>query len=396
MSKRMHVLFLTTRLHGGGAEMHMIRVVNHLPRDQFQISVATLRAGGDYEALLEPDVGRYVLYQGTMQSTTWSLLQSALPLRKLLRELRPDVLCAILDGPGVLASMVCRSLADPPKLVTSVQCSISEVYAPWHPVRRAILAGMKRWYPHADKVIAISYGVANDMYSHIPQVRNHTQVIYNASVDDRVLKAAKLTPTHDPARVDGPLVVACGRLTAQKGFDDLLKAYQKVHSRCGGQLWILGTGEDRDTLTELAGSLGIGGNVRLLGFQPNPYAFMASADLFVLSSRFEGLGMVVAEAMASGAPVVSTDCPHGPAEILRDSESGLLVPVSDPDALADAMLRVLKDESIARRLRERGHARAADFHARNIAAEYGRLFQGLLEAPTAAPLSQGVHRRCKE
>jgi glycosyltransferase involved in cell wall biosynthesis len=126
-----------------------------------------------------------------------------------------------------------------------------------------------------------------------------------------------------------------------------------------------------------AAGLGLADAVRFLGFQRNPFAFMAAADLFVLSSRWEGFANVVAEAMACGAPVVAADCPHGPGEIIQDGVNGLLARPGDPESLAAAMLRALEDPGLRGRLAAAGRVRSARFHAERVAAEYGALFAEL-------------------
>jgi glycosyltransferase involved in cell wall biosynthesis len=179
----------------------------------------------------------------------------------------------------------------------------------------------------------------------------------------------------------GPLLVACGRLAEQKGFPYLIDAMSLVRKEIpAATLWILGEGPDRRALQEQIDNSSLGNAVRLLGFRDNPYSFMAAADLFVLSSIFEGFGNVIVEAMASGTAVVSTDCPYGPSEIITDGINGLLVPPRDHQALAEAILRVLRSNDLRARLEHAGRQRSKDFSALAIADDYARVFDSLTGA----------------
>src|SRR5262249_38250936 len=155
------------------------------------------------------------------------------------------------------------------------------------------------------------------------------EVIPNAATDDFVHRTAKAPVPRDGVAPGERLLVACGRLVPQKGYEILLDSVVAVRKEIPTQLWILGTGPQRDMLMNRVASLGLGRAVKFLGFQDEPWRYMAAADAFVLSSLYEGFGNVVAEAMATGIPVVSTDCPYGPGEIITNEVDGLLVPTGD-------------------------------------------------------------------
>ena len=168
----------------------------------------------------------------------------------------------------------------------------------------------------------------------------------------------------------GPWFLGCGRLTAQKDFSTLIRAFARLQHECGAALWILGEGELRGKLEREIAALGLGSRVRLPGFVKNPFACMARASAFVLSSQWEGFGNVVTEAMACGTPVIATDCPHGPREILEDGKWGSLVPVANVDALADAMRAALAnpEQQQARATAARSHV--TRFEAGRITRQY--------------------------
>jgi glycosyltransferase involved in cell wall biosynthesis len=235
-------------------------------------------------------------------------------------------------------------------------------------------------YPQADQVVALSQGVADELRTMLHKApRNGVKVIHNAGIDAQALKKVKKERENTLSSRrqhlgDAPLIVACGRLTKQKGFPYLIEAMSQVRKHCRAHLWILGEGEQRSLLENKVEQNGLSSCVELLGFRDDPLQYMAAGDLFVLSSLWEGFGNVIVEAMACGTATVATACPHGPDEIIRDGESGLLVPPGDADALAKAILRVLEQPQLRRQLQEGGQARAQDFEPRIIASKYGDLF----------------------
>jgi glycosyltransferase involved in cell wall biosynthesis len=200
-------------------------------------------------------------------------------------------------------------------------------------------------YPLADGIVTVSRGVAEDLaaYAGIPLER--IRVIYNPVVSEGLLQAAR-QPIRHPLFVDNqcPLILGAGRLTEQKDFFTLIKAFDIVRRKIPSRLVILGDGEERSNLENLIRSRGLQDMVDLPGFEINPFAFMKRASVFVLSSKWEGLPNVLIQALICGCPVVSTDCLSGPAEILKGGEYGHLVPVGDVEAIAVAIEAVLNGD----------------------------------------------------
>jgi glycosyltransferase involved in cell wall biosynthesis len=172
--------------------------------------------------------------------------------------------------------------------------------------------------------------------------RERVEVVYNPVITPAMLAQARQQPDH-PWFGAGqpPVILGVGRLTRQKDFPTLIRAFAEVRRRRPARLIILGEGEDRPELEALIGELGLADHVALPGFRDNAMAYLAGSALFVLSSAWEGLPTVLIEALAAGARVVSTDCPSGPREILQDGRLGVLVPVGDAPALARAMANAL-------------------------------------------------------
>jgi len=229
--------------------------------------------------------------------------------------------------------------------------------------RTILLSLMRKTKNLCDYNVAASRGAADDLAQCLKIASSEVNVLYNPCIDDDMLELSNQHIDHKwLVSKDCPVIITAARLADQKSIDVLLKAFQIVLTTHDARLIILGDGPLRDELIELADLLEISEKVDFAGHVGNPYAYMRQADLFVLSAKYEGFANVVAEALAVGCPVVSTDAPSGPREILRDGEFGQLVPVGNYDALAKAMIQSLFSSNENQRLKERGRA----FHAERL------------------------------
>jgi glycosyltransferase involved in cell wall biosynthesis len=212
--------------------------------------------------------------------------------------------------------------------------------------RARLVPGLaRRLYGRADAIVAVSRGVAEDLARLTGLPRERIDVIYNPIVTPALRERAEEPLTHGWfADAEPPVFLAVGRLAPQKDFPALLRAFARVRQQRRARLMILGEGDERPALEELARSLGVEADVALPGFVPNPYPYLRAAAAFVLSSRWEGLPGVLIEALACGTRLVATDCPSGPREILADGRHGRLVPPGDEEALGDAMRAALDEE----------------------------------------------------
>lgn len=198
------------------------------------------------------------------------------------------------------------------------------------------------FYPQADAVVAVSKGVAEDLTRMFLGLREHVEVVYNPVNMASIIKSSKESLNHKWFNdTSPPVILAVGRLTTAKDYPTLIRAFSIVLQNCDARLLILGEGEERQELQKLIVNLGIEDKVELLGFVQNPYPYMKQCSLYVLSSIREGLPNVLIQALALGASVVSTDCPSGPSEILRNGKVGQLVPPEDINTLAVAISKLL-------------------------------------------------------
>lgn len=266
-------------------------------------------------------------------------LDSSVKLMRFLRSsARPSALLTAKDHSAKVA-LVARTLGRVPVPVfVKVTNTLS-----WTLRRRIKRATAKALYPRADRLIAVSSGVRDDLVTNFGVDPERVQVIYNPTVTRCIAKRAAKPVDHPWLQGDGPpVVMGVGRLTRQKDFATLLSAFARLRAERPARLIVLGEGPLYDPLRHQAETLGVSEDVDLPGYVYDPIPYLARASLFALSSRYEGLANVIIEALAAGTPVVATDCPSGPYEILKGGRIGPLVPVGDPAALATAMKQTLE------------------------------------------------------
>lgn len=264
-------------------------------------------------------------------------------LVKYLRLEKPKSMLALLHYPCEIAILAKRIAGVSTRVVVSERNNLSQEAKriPQLSVRLTPLTA-RLLYPFADGIVAISQGVAEDLanVTHIP--RERIDLIYNPILTSKTFTSSK-EPINHPWFEPGqpPVILAVGRLKPQKDYPTLLRAFALVRQVRNCRLVILGSGSEKHNMKNLISELGLEEDVAMLGFVDNPYAYMSKATVFALSSAWEGFGNVVAEALAIGTPVVSTNCDSGPAEILANGKYGELTPVGEPKAMAEAILKVL-------------------------------------------------------
>ena len=343
---RRYGIFLPSLDHGG-AERVMLNVAHGLANEpNTTVDLVLVSKSGAYLEQVQDTVNIVDLAGGRIATSPW-------PLYQYLRSSRPDAVVSALDPANLVLSVVSRLPGTSSRSVVTEHCDFSSALANAKTSTRlttrvlsAVLPRLIRGiYPLADDIVAVSQGVADDLADVTGLKRPTISVIGNPVITPEVRRKAAERPTH-PWFSDGgaPIVLGVGRLSYQKNFALLIDAVAKARSQRPVRLMILGEGEDRDALVQRADEAGLGDDFALPGFDPNPYAAMANAAVFALSSRFEGLPTVLIEALYCGTSVVSTNCPAGPEEILRGGEFGRLVPVDEPDPLAHAILEALHED----------------------------------------------------
>jgi glycosyltransferase involved in cell wall biosynthesis len=366
----------------GGADRMTLSLLRHLPRDRFDMHLALLRREGPWMADVPADIAVHELRAGSL----WTAIE---PLRRLIARTRPDVIFSTSSGMNVPMTMAWLAQGSPGRLVLSERAAL---FQGGKTPKRLLLAALKRaLYPSADAVAVVSEGIADEVERELGIPRSMITVTFNPVVDQEILAAAEEPVDHPFFREEVPVLVAAGRLLPVKGFDVLLRAFGRVVERIDARLIILGEGPQRRALEDQMRGLGIEGKVSLPGFDRNPFRFMARAAAFVLSSRNEGLPGVLIQAMACGAPVISTDCHFGPAEVIGASgDNGILVPVDDELALSAAVTHVLSDMGLRSRLGAAARARAQHFSVEASLSRYAQAISPSVNVSSDAPVGSGT------
>jgi glycosyltransferase involved in cell wall biosynthesis len=324
-------------LGGGGAERIMLSLAKGFGDRGMSVDLVLARAEGPYldhvpEGARLVDLGA----QGRFRTSLGLALKSLTGLIRYLRRIRPDCLLSSLTRANLVAVVARHVCGAGTRLVLREANTALNIGSP------ATRFLMRRLYGRADYVIAVSTGVAEDLVKVVGVPADSVRIIHNPLDIENLQRLASLEPDHPwLTQSEPPVILGVGRLAPQKDFVTLVRAFAEVRRARPVRLVILGEGEQRAALQSLIRSLGLENDVDMPGFARNPYAFMKHARLFVLSSRWEGFPNVLAEAMAVGVSVVSTDCRSGPAEILAGGTYGRLVPVGSPTELAAAMLDAL-------------------------------------------------------
>lgn len=314
----------------------VLNLVEEFARQGVKIDLLALKLNSDHLDQL-PEGVNLIRLKAKHSSTVVSELARYLKLNQ------PEVMLVAKDRPGRAALKARRKAGVETRIVIRLGTNLSaalEHKPAWQRWLRQ--QPLKRGYQGVDHLVPVSQGVAEDTAKVTGLPLNRMTVIRNPVITPRMLEAASQPPQHHWfSQVEKPVILAAGRLTVQKDFTTLLKAFAALLQQTPAYLIILGEGALRQDLEDLIDQLGVKKSVDLPGFQANPHAWMSAANLFVLSSRWEGSPNVLTEAIALGTAVVSTDCPSGPVELLQQGKFGPLVPVGDATALANAMQQTL-------------------------------------------------------
>lgn len=335
MSSVRIAIFLPS-LNGGGAERVMVTLANAFAVRGYRVDLVLASRQGPYLKEVAPGVQVVDFQAGRV-------IKALLPLTRYLRYERPDVMLSAMGHANVVAILARILARASTRVVVSERTTINQA----HKRARGVMAKLNfalvpLLYPMADGICTVSKAASADLahFARLPPGRVKT--IYNPFDLAEIEQQAAEPPEHPWFNAGERVILAVGRLNEAKDYPLLLRAFSILRQTHAARLLILGEGELYSSLQALVKSLGFSeDDVQMPGFTQNPYAYMARCSLFVLSSRWEGLPGVLIQAMACSAPVVSTDCPSGPNEILEGGKWGRLVPVGEAEALARAMAQVL-------------------------------------------------------
>jgi len=371
------VLFAAHNLGKGGAERVLATLLENLDADR--IEPVCVLFTGEIAYKIPGNIKIYVLNSSPARNPFAKLTKAVYRIVRLagiINKERPEVLCGFLTGvnfvllaAGKISKVSCR-------IIFSEHSTPSiELYRKTDFIYRFML---RAFYNAADLTIAVSKGVKDDLAGYFGVIEGKIKVIYNP-IDIEMIQIQKKEAITGTDWFNGkvPVVITAGSLTKPKAQDRLIRAFKLVRSRLACKLVLLGEGPRLDELKNICEDLDIEEDVAFLGFQQNPYKYVARSTVFVLSSDWEGFGNVLVEAVACGTPVISSDCKSGPDEIIENNVTGILVPVKDENSLAAAILELITNKEKAREYAQKAKDSTDRFSVKKILDEYCKVFAGL-------------------
>lgn len=346
----------------------MCAVAEWLSKNGFRTVIVVARGDGPYRYKIPGTIGFEDLQAGRI----W---YSVFGLRRHIERFSPDLIISAGTVTNCLTSVALSLTRAAPVHIATQHTDVTADAS--HNDRR--IAKLLPWfvrftYSKAACIVAVSKGVGEDLVVNMGVEEDKVRTIYNPVFNNSLVEMSEKAPRKDVVgNYTGSWIVAVGRLTQAKDFETLIDAFYIVRENHESRLLILGEGELRGDLERQVQSLGLTESVVMPGFLENPYPYIRLAEVLVSTSRWEGFGNVIVEALAFDTQVVATDCRSGPAEILENGRYGWLVPVGDAQEVADAIIMVLKGKR-----KEGGRSRAEAFRVERVLSQYGEAIEGVL------------------
>ena len=383
MHKKVKILFVVKNLSVGGAQIRIVRLANELSKREFQVQIASLGRENSIREEISDDVAfTYSKYFDALRSVPifsplLSSLYSVYEISRQILSANPDVICAMHWAAKIPSSFAGKILRRKTVLVevnrSEYELKLKGVKGKRHPKFFA----RKIAYGFASAVVANSKGLADvtSSYFNIPEVAT----IHNG-IDIEAVRRMSSEPAESFWPDENiPLVVTAGRLVEQKGFEFLIEAIKILNDeKIKVRLLILGEGKLRGQMERKIEDYGIGDLVRISGFMRNPYPYMAKGDIFACSSLSEGMSNTILEAMALHLPIVSTDHEFGAREMIEHGVNGLLVPTEDPKAMADALMDLIVDKELGKKLVRHADEVIRKFTLETMIEKHGDLFKSVV------------------
>lgn len=357
----------------GGAARTLLNIINNLDRGRFSPVLVTLNYKGSYEPELKPDVK-------IIKLSTKRLSRSIFKLAKIIRSENIDVVFSTIPRVNTIAIIANFLSFSKAKNVIREADNLGGTF--FEDLRLLAFGFM---YKFSSQIISLSEGVKENLINRYKVKGNRIKVIYNPidliSIEKKI-RTGVMPDSHKAlfTKDESKIIMTAGRLVPQKDHKTLLRALSIVEKQLNCKLIVLGEGPLKNELTQFAKELGLQNKVHFVGFQNNPYTYMKKSDLFVLTSIHEGFSHVIAEALATGLPVVSTNCLSGPEEVLEKGKYGVLCEVGDEQELAKEIISMLKLSSESyENIVNKGYERAKAFNAKIIVKQYEGVFREVIK-----------------
>ncbi|MBP1971488.1 glycosyltransferase involved in cell wall biosynthesis [Virgibacillus natechei] len=367
------VLFFIYQMGAGGAARTLLNIINNLDRTKFTPILVTLNYNGSYEEYIKSDV--------TFIKLDTKRLRSAIfPLAKVIREEKAAIVFSTIPNYNTIAI-----LANLFSFTGAKNIVREAAYLGGSPSENMKLLAYGMLYKLSSKVIALSEGVKENIIKRYKIKPKKIKVIYNPVDLDSIKKNIEHEEVANEHQAifkeeDAKIIITAGRLVKDKDHETLIRAFAKVNERITAKLVILGEGELEEDLKRTAYNQNVLDKVHFIGFQQNPYIYFKQADVFVLSSKREGFGHVLAEALATGVPVVSTNCKPGAQEVLNYGEFGRMCEVGNAEEMAAKINEILNlNEEQTAQIIDKGLGRANEFNAKKIVKQYEEAFNQTID-----------------
>jgi glycosyltransferase involved in cell wall biosynthesis len=374
--EKRRVLFVAGSLPGGGAERILIYLLKKLNRNKYDISLCLFKKKGVFCSEIPKDIFVCDLNKKTAKDTFGIIYKLAV---NVYPSVKPDIVVSVLEYPNILSLIAKFFSSQKPKLVFVEQIYPVNFWAYKGERLKKLIERIAAviFYRFADKIIAISSIVKKGLIKRL-LIPNRIISVIHDGVDIKEIRSKSKDPIAEKELFKNNIfsIIACGRLVSQKNYPLLLKAFHLVAKKHNVQLLILGEGRQRGNILNLINRLRLSDKVFLLGFKNNPFAYLSRADIYVLSSNFEGLSVALLEAMACKKAVISTYC-QGPSEVVKDNIDGLLVKRNDAQALSQAIEKLIADETLRNRLAAAAVKKADLFDVDRIVKTYERVLDSL-------------------
>lgn len=374
--RHIKILFFIPTLSGGGSEKVTLQLLQHIGKRKFSPSLVLFEKKGQYMEALPSSIPIFELKKRKhKKALPWIVM---FRLKKLIKKEKPDVFVSLMCYTNTLALIVKIMGRVQPKIIISERTSTYIYEGRFINFLRSL--AIRFLYPKADKIVFPSRDMADKIMKSYGVEKQKVNIIPNP-VDIATITERSQEIIEDPVyQAKNNIIIAIGRLSKEKGFLYLIKAIALLSKQgINCELVILGDGAEKISLQNLSKDLRVEERVHFLGFQSNPYKYLAHSKIFVLSSLYEGFPNVLLEAMALGVPSIATRCPTGPEEIITDEVNGLLIPPADEKALAHAIKKLLLDKDLRTRLSEAARKRAEDFKVEKIIKQYEDVIENVCE-----------------
>jgi len=392
--EKIRLLYFHPTIVFGGAERTTATLLEKLDKSIFDVLFITKK--GIFHPLpvervmYMDDLGIHDGFEGI-----GSLVKDTKIMLQLIKKERPDIVFGMLHYACIILSLMKIRLRDRVRIIISPRTPSKDAinfYFKDNVKKRLVWNFMVRFFcRYSDRIVVASEGIKEECITEYKAERKKVVTINN-SVDAQSVGRFSGESIDEESSPDHFVISTAGRLSAEKNIAVLLNAFALMRRDLKAKLWIVGDGPERPYLESLAASLNIMDDIVFWGFQKNLYKFIQKSDIFVHTSLFEGFGNIILEAMACGVPVIATDCPFGPREIINNGENGILVPVSDEGALAKALKIVLENKEARKRFVKNAHKRLLEFTPERMVSRYEDVFLSIAHTLRRRKLQEGPIR----